>query len=202
MKTFAAVIVSALFLGVFSVAQDPSAATDQDSNQSVAAAARANRQAKNAPGNKIDPAKEADIRRLLEVMGSQAAATQLMTDMEKNIKPLLTSSLPPGEYRDKLVQLFFEKFQSKLDPEVMADLAIPVYEKYLSDADVKGMIDFYSTPLGKKVVQVLPQLMSECGEKGRKWGEGIGRESMMEVLSEHPELQKAMQEAKNGALPK
>jgi hypothetical protein len=197
MKAFGAVLVSVILLGVFCSAQDASSpATDSNSDQSVAAAARANKQPK------IDPQKEADIRRLLDVMGSRVAATQLMGDMEKNIKPLLTSSLPPGEYRDRLVQLFFEKFQSKLDPEMIVDLAIPVYDKYLSDADVRGMIEFYSTPLGKKMVQLLPQVMSECGERGRKWGEGIGRESMIEVLQEHPDLQQAMQASTKSTLPR
>jgi uncharacterized protein len=196
MKAFGAALVSVLFLGVFCVAQAPSSsATDSNSEQSVAAAARANRQPK------IDPQKEADIRRLLDVMGSRAAATQMMGDMEKNIRPLLTSSLPPGDYRERLIDLFFKKFQTKLDPEVMVDLAIPVYDKYLSDADVKGMIEFYSTPLGKKVVQVIPQLMSESGERGRQWGERIGRESMIEVLQEHPELQQAIQASKKSTLP-
>jgi hypothetical protein len=196
MKAFGAALVSVLFLGVFCVAQAPSSsATDSNSEQSVAAAARANRQPK------IDPQKEVDIRRLLDVMGSRAAATQMMGDMEKNIRPLLTSSLPPGDYRERLIDLFFKKFQTKLDPEVMVDLAIPVYDKYLSDADVKGMIEFYSTPLGKKVVQVIPQLMSESGERGRQWGERIGRESMIEVLQEHPELQQAIQASKKSTLP-
>ena len=196
MKALGAALVSVLFLGVFCVAQAPSSsATDSNSEQSVAAAARANRQPK------IDPQKEVDIRRLLDVMGSRAAATQMMGDMEKNIRPLLTSSLPPGDYRERLIDLFFKKFQTKLDPEVMVDLAIPVYDKYLSDADVKGMIEFYSTPLGKKVVQVIPQLMSESGERGRQWGERIGRESMIEVLQEHPELQQAIQASKKSTLP-
>jgi hypothetical protein len=33
------------------------------------------------------------------------------------------------------------------------------------------------------------------GSRARKWGEQIGRDSMMEVLAEHPEFKKAMQEA-------
>jgi hypothetical protein len=197
MKIFSAALVSVLFLGVFCSAQDNSRSlADSNSEGSVAAAARANRQPK------IDPQKEADIRRLLSVLGSQVAATQMMGDMEKSIKPLLTSSLPPGEYRDRLVQLFFEKFESKLDINVMVDLSIPVYDKYLSDADIRGMIDFYSTPLGKRMVQVLPQLMRECAERGRTWGEGVGRESMIEVLQEHPEIQQAMQATKKDTLPK
>ena len=197
MKIFSAALASILLLGTFCSAQDSSSpGSESNSDQSVAAAARANKQPK------IDPQKEADIRHLFDVMGSRVAATQLMGDMEKNIKPLLTSSLPPGEYRDRLVQLFFEKFQSKLDMNVMLDLAIPVYDKYLSDSDIRGMIDFYSTPLGQRIIKVLPQIMSESGEKGRTWGQGIGRESMIEVLQEHPELQQAMQATKKDTLPK
>ena len=196
MKAFGAALVSVLFLGVLCIAQEASSpATDSNSEQSVAAAARANRQPK------IDPQKEADIRRLLEVMGTQAAMTQVMADMEKNIKPLLTSSFPAGEYRDRLIQLFFEKFHSKVDPQEMLGLAIPVYDKYLSDADIKGLIEFYSGPLGQKMVRILPQLMSESGERGRQWGERIGRESMIEVLQEHPDLQQAMQASKKSTLP-
>lgn len=196
MKAFVAALVSVLFLGVLCVAQEASSpAADSNSEQSVAAAARANRQPK------IDPQKEADIRRLLEVMGTQAAMTQVMADMEKNIKPLLTSSFPAGEYRDRLIQLFFEKFHSKVDPQEMLGLAIPVYDKYLSDADIKGLIEFYSGPLGQKMVRILPQLMSESGERGRQWGERIGRESMIEVLQEHPDLQQAMQASKKSTLP-
>ena len=150
---------------------------------------------------KLDPTKEADIRRLLDAVGTRAAMIEMMAGMEKSIKPLLTNALPPGDYRDRVVELFFEKFHSKADLQQMINLAVPVYDKYLSDEEIKGLTEFYSTPLGQKAVKILPKLMSECGEAGRKWGEEIGRESMAEVLSEHPELQKAMEEAKKASQP-
>src|SRR5437870_8966443 len=46
---------------------------------------------------KTDPAKEDDIRRLLELTGAKALVTQTLDGMEKGIKPLLANSLPPGE---------------------------------------------------------------------------------------------------------
>ena len=197
MKAFSAALVIVFLLGVFCSAQDASSpATGSDSDQSVAAAARANKQ------SKIDPQKEADIRRLLQLMGAERAMTQAMANMETNIRPLLTSSFPAGEYRDRLIQLFFDKFHSKIDPQELIGLAMPVYDKYLSDADVKGLIDFYSTPLGEKVINVLPDIVAESGERGRQWGEKIGRESMIEVLQEHPEMKEALQARKKDTLPK
>jgi hypothetical protein len=197
MKLFGAALVSVFLLGVFCSAQDASSpGTGSDSDQSVAAAARANKQ------SKIDPQKEADIRRLLQLMGAERAMTQSMATMETNIRPLLTSSFPAGEYRDRLIQLFFEKFHSKIDSQELIGLAMPVYDKYLSDADIKGLIEFYSTPLGQKVIDVLPNIVAESGEKGRQWGEKIGRESMIEVLQEHPELKEALQARRKDTLPK
>jgi len=148
---------------------------------------------------KIDPGKEADIRRLLDLTGAGALATQTMDGMEKNIRPLMTGAFPPGEYREKLIDLFFAKFHSKRDPQQLLELAIPLYDKYYSAEDIKALIQFYATPVGQKALTVLPKLMHELQEEGRKWGEGLGRESMLEVFSEHPELEKALEDAKKNA---
>jgi hypothetical protein len=184
MKVRVAIIVCFFAMGALCAAQNQ---TDQ--NQSVAAAARANKQPK------IDPAKEAAIRQLFEVGGTKALVMQVMTDMEKGIRPALANSFPPGEYRDKLIDLFFEKFQSKTDPETLLSLSIPVYDKYFTTEEIKGLTAFYTTPLGHKTIEALPKVMGECQEAGRKWGEQTGRDSMLQVLAEHPELKTAMEAA-------
>ena len=84
----------------------------------------------------------------------------------------------------------------------MLDLAVPIYDKNFSDQEIKSLIEFYQTPLGQKTIATLPKLSAELREEGRKLGESIGRDSMMEVLSEHPELADAMNAAqKNSATP-
>ena len=163
-------------------------------NQSVAAAAKASR-----GQTQVQQDKQADISRLLEITGSGPIATQSMDQMEKTIRPMVTDALPPGEYRAKVVDLFFEKFRSKRDPANLMNLVIPIYDKYYSDEDIRGLIQLYQTPLGKKMLSTLPNVMAESQAAGTKWGEQIGRESMIEVLTEHPQLQKAMEEAKNNA---
>ena len=151
--------------------------------------------ATSAAQSKIDPAKEADIRRLLELTGAKQLVVQTMQEMTNSIKPLLTSSLPPGEYREKLVELFFQKFQAKTNTQELLDMAVPVYDKYFSDEEVKGLIKFYETPLGQKSISALPQLMTELRNAGQKWGENLGRVCMQEVLAEHADLQEALQVA-------
>jgi hypothetical protein len=167
-----------------------------------AEAARQNNEAKpSAEQPKIDPVKEADIRKLMELSGSKALATQTMDGMEKSIKPLMANSLPPGEYRDTLIDLFFAKFHARRNTQQLLDLAVPIYDKYFSDQEIKGLIEFYGTPLGQKALGVLPKLMGELQAAGRVWGDGIGRQCMIEVLAENPELAKGLSAAQTNARP-
>jgi hypothetical protein len=208
MKVWKSAFASMFLLAGMCAAQDSTVAADQ--NPDVAAAARANRakqaQADPQPASdavsSIDPAKEADIRQLLALSGAAGLATQAMDTMEKTMRPLLTQSLPEGAYRDRLVDLFFEKFHAKRDPNHLMDLLMPIYAKYYTDEDLKGLIALYQTPLGKKMLTVLPKIMAESQAAGGQWGQQLGRDCMIEVLEEHPELRKAMEEAKNrGAQP-
>lgn len=147
------------------------------------------------PGGKINPAKAADIQRLLELTGMRSIMAQTVGSIEDNLKPAIVDSLPPGDYREKLSDLFFERFNSKVNVERLIDMAAAAYDKYLSDDDIKGLIQFYQTPLGQKTVIVLPKLTAELQADGMKLGQDVGQESMSEVLAEHPDLAKALRDA-------
>ena len=144
---------------------------------------------------KIDPAKEAAIRKLLEAQGMAASFKQVIGNMSENMKPLLNNSLPPGEYREKLIDLFFKKFQSKFKVEEILAFTIPSYDKHFTIEEIKELTEFYGTPLGRKLVSVLPDVMKESQAQAMQMGQRIGQQSMMEVLEEHPELKKAMEDA-------
>lgn len=170
----------------------------QTGAQSAGSSEQANQLQNSSAGNthaKIDPAKEAEIRKLMEVSGVQALTSQMMDRMTQSMKPLMANALPPGEYREKLIDLFFIKFRAKADTKLLADMAIPVYDKYFSLEELKGLIQFYQTPLGQKTISVLPRITAEMAEAGQQWGQQLGRECMQEVLSEHPDLASALEEA-------
>ena len=120
-----------------------------------------------------------------------------MDSMANTIRPLMTNSLPPGEYRERLVDLFFAKFQSLADAAQLLDSSVvPIYDKHFSDDEIRGLIKFYETPLGQKAVSALPQVSNELREAGKTWGEQVGRQAMLEVLAEHPDLAEALKAAK------
>ncbi|MGH9733289.1 MAG: DUF2059 domain-containing protein [Candidatus Acidiferrales bacterium] len=182
MKLFAAIMLAVL-IGVPAQAaqnQTPSAVTPPTHGTAAPA---------------VDPAKEADIRRLLDLEGTTTLVDQMMDRTVQSLKPVMTNSLPAGDYRAQLIDLFFEKFRSKFDSKQLLDLTVARYNENFSDDEIKGLIDFYQTPLGRKVTTVLPSMMAELQGDGQKMGQEIGRESMMEVLQEHPELAQPLHEA-------
>ena len=186
MKTFVA-IGAFLLLGLASaIAQAPSAAKQGAVSTT-------------ASPSKIDPAKEANIRRLLDLVGTKALMQNMMESSITNIRPALTGVMPPGDYREKLIDLFFAKFKAKADLTQLIDMSVVAYDKHFSDDEIKGLIKFYETPLGQKSVSELPQLVAELGEAGRAWGEKLGRECMRQVLAEHPDLQAALEAAGKAA---
>ena len=149
----------------------------------------------------IDPSKEADIRRMMSLTHFDLLIRQTMNGMEGNIKTSMTNALPPGDYRDKLVDLFIKKFHSNLRTSELADRAIPVYDKHYSSAEIKELIRFYETPVGQKLLKELPAVSAELQQAGSAWGEDVGKQTMMEVLAEHPDLAKALEAAAKQSKP-
>src|SRR6266853_4431341 len=104
MKAFPIAFASCLLLATLCSGQETQ---EPNSNQNVVASAKASRAQIQA-----QQAKQADIRRLLELTGAAGMAAQSMDGLEKSIRSLMSDSLPPGDYRDQLVDLFFQKFHS------------------------------------------------------------------------------------------
>lgn len=144
---------------------------------------------------KIDAQKEAAIRKLFEIQGTRKTMDQVISGMSANMKPTLSKMLPTGEYQEKLIGLFFEKFQAKLKVDDLLDMTIPIYDKYFSKEDIDGLTRFYQTPLGTKMISVMPQVLIESQSAAMSMGEQLGRQAMQEVLAEHPDLAKALEEA-------
>jgi hypothetical protein len=194
LKIAACVLTSVLSASAHSASAERKAVQPAQQNSATAAP-------KASSPAKVDPAKEVDIRRLLELNGAKTSLVQSFNEMSKDMKPVLTNALPAGDYREKLIDLFLAKFTAKENMQQFLDLAVPVYDRNFSRDEIRSLIEFYQTPLGQKTISVLPKLTVELQEEGRKWGETLGRQSMMDVLSEHPELADALNAAQKASPP-
>ena len=117
------------------------------------------------------PGKEARIRELLVLTGTGALGTQVMTRMLDSFR----KSLPdvPAE--------FWDDFQGQVHPEELEAMIVPIYEKHFDESEIDGMLAFYRTALGKKVIRELPGIMNESFSAGQEWGQSIARKAIEQL---------------------
>ncbi len=136
----------------------------------------------------IDPAKEADIRRLFEVMNAKQMQDQLVGAMLNEMQRQIMANQAQDERSQEFVNLIMTRLRKKFREADFLSPLVPLYDKYYSDDDIKELIAFYETPLGQKYLKVAPQINTEGMTVGMKLGQRLGEESAREVMQEHPEF--------------
>lgn len=143
------------------------------------------------PPARTDSAKEADIRRLLDLTGTGKMAVQVSQQMSQALRPALEQVLPPGQDRSKkIVDTFMQRFQAQLKPQAFIELSVPIYDKHFSADEIRGLIQFYESPLGKKMIGESPAIMEESGAAGRAWAAQMVSKIFAEMEPEYPELKR------------
>ena len=128
--------------------------------------------ARKAPA--LDPELRADIEKLMLVTGAANLAMQLaaqVTDAFLNsVQKTAQDPIPP-----RMIEIVREvlntEFATGFNGPEIRDQMIALYAKYFTREEVKGLIAFYESDLGRKAVASLPSLMREGGEIGQRWAQ-------------------------------
>jgi hypothetical protein len=132
--------------------------------------------------------KEADIRSLVEMTGGKQLTAQLLQASLDQMRASLAQSLPPGEKSKKFSDAFIQKFQERFSLDVLMERLVPIYGKYLTAEDVKGLLKFYGSPLGQRMLQVQPQIAKEMQTIGFEMAKSVSTEVLNELKAEYPEF--------------
>lgn len=126
---------------------------------------------------KIDPEFEKDIRALLEVDGTCETSQQITRAMLEQMKRFMPPA-PEG---------FWDDFLKGVDYGEFVDLLVPIYARHMSHEDVKGLIAFYQTPLGRRIVKSEAAITPEAMLAGMTWGQQLGRKAMAKLMARQGE---------------
>ena len=116
--------------------------------------------AQNSPAKE----KEQTIRHLLALTKAGDLGTQILEQSLAQLKPVLSPLAP--DVRDKIVGIFEEEMRKDFSSEKMVEMAIPIYDKYFSLDELKQLITVYESPIGQKLITVLPQITRESFDAG------------------------------------
>ncbi len=124
----------------------------------------------------IEPALQADILRLIEVTGSAKMGEQMglmivrqMTDQMRQLRPDVPQravEIVTDVVREKLINRFAA-------PDGLLPRMVPLYAKHFTRDEIRGLIAFYESDLGRKAVTEMPALFEQGARIGQDWAKGI-----------------------------
>ena len=136
----------------------------------------------------IDPAKEADIRKLIDLTGAKSLGEQLMSAGMEQFRASVLDSQPDNPRAKQFVDAFVARFQKHFDPKSLSETEIPIYDKYLTAEDLKGLLAYYSSPLGQRMQKVLPEIAQESQAAGFSLGQKAAQQTMEDLKADFPEF--------------
>lgn len=131
-----------------------------------------------APGAAADvaPEKRAEIEKLLDLTGALKLGQQMSAAMVAQMTNVLRASHPdiPQKALDVLPEEVNAVVAAHLD--TFKEMMVVIYADNYSLDDIKGLNQFYSTPLGQKVISTMPTVMQQSMAVGQRWGQSMGPE--------------------------
>ena len=149
----------------------------------------------------MDPAKEADIRKLMDLTGANSLGEQLMAAGMEQFRASVLDSQPDNPRAKQFVDAFVAGFQKHFDATALTQTEIPIYDKYLTAEDLKGLLEYYSSPLGKRMLKVLPEIAQESQAAGFSLGQQAAQQTMEDLKAEFPEFVNSSNEDEKGQRP-
>jgi hypothetical protein len=180
MKAVLALIL--IYIGTFLVAIQGGSLAEVQAAPQVSAAAQGGELAVGA----IDPAKEADIRALLELVGARDQVQDSMTHAAEQYRERLLETVPNNQEGQAFVNVVISSYEKKFDVDAVTDQLISVYDKHYTDDEIKGLLQFYGSPLGQKVAAESPKIGREIQESIRLSSGKAAKEALEGAKQENP----------------
>lgn len=120
--------------------------------------------------------KYTDIKRLIELTTTANISNQFASGTSQSIFEALKKARPDipdrtAEVINRDLQIFFKE-KINAAGGLIEKLA-PIYDKHFSHAEVKELIVFYQTAVGKKIISVFPKIVSESVSIEREWAQSL-----------------------------
>jgi hypothetical protein len=139
----------------------------------------------------MDPEKDADLRSLLQYVGAKEqlqsvaseSAAQYREKLSANVKNVADDSK-----RQELITVASGSFQKNFDQQRALQQIAAVYDKHFTDEEIKGLLDFYSSPLGQKFATESPKINKEIQAVQASATSSATRESLLTLKSQDADV--------------
>jgi hypothetical protein len=174
------IYVGTFFLAIQGASQNPVSAAPQNT--------AAQDQASTAQSKPIDPAKDADIRSLMELVGAHDQVQDAVSNFGEQYREKLLATVPNNDKGQAFVTSFIESYQKKFDVDQLTEQLVVIYDKHYTDDEIKTLLQFYGSPVGQKVAAETPKINREIQAASRTTGSKAAKEALQALRAQNPEI--------------
>jgi len=173
MKAVLALIV--IYVGTFLVAIQGASNSPVEASEQSPAAAQA-----------IDPVKEKEIRSLLELVGARDTIQDSATAATEQYRQRMIETSANSDKAQTFANAYQAQFQKKFDADAVSNQLVGIYDKHFSEDEIKGLLEFYGSPLGQKVASEMPKISREVQLTVRQASSQAARQAWQDVRADRP----------------
>jgi hypothetical protein len=137
-------------------------------------------------GHSIDPAKEADIRSLMELVGARDAMQDFAAHGADQMRENLLDSVPASDRGQQFVNAFVEAYKAKFNPDDATAQLVAIYDQHFTQDEIKGLLQFYGSPLGQKFAAEMPKINTEMQAANRAFSTRIAKDVLQDLRKQYP----------------
>jgi TonB family protein len=141
-----------------------------------------------APLTVIDPQFKADALHMMDLMHYKDIVRQSIEKVSADQRKSLFKVFPDTPDRDKIIDRFYEKLTDLVESMEFEGGVVRIYAKYLTDDDIKALIQFYATPAGQHYNDASQHLIPDISDFGREIGARHAAGILRQLCVEYPEL--------------
>jgi uncharacterized protein len=114
------------------------------------------------------PPSDAQVRQLFNTMHMNQMFSPQMAEMMNQAVPCVPLS-------------YWQGFLDARNADEVMKLMLPVYKRHFTAEEFDGLLKFYGSPTGQKMLAEMPMTMAESMQIGKQWGQQRGQQMVQEL---------------------
>ncbi|WP_232821047.1 DUF2059 domain-containing protein [Dyella sp. C11] len=117
------------------------------------------------------PATEDQVRQLMEVVGVGKMLLQMNTQAVTTLQQSMPCVKPE----------FWQNYMDDNQTQLFIGRLVPVWQHHFTSDEMDGLLKFYRSPLGQKVINEMPTTMAEANQAGQQWSHDRSEQMVNEL---------------------
>jgi hypothetical protein len=143
------------------------------------------------PAEKLDPAKDAAIRRLMEVTETSKLGENMNAAVVRQVHEFISQALPQDQV-PKFMDTFSQKYTASAPTGPVTDAMVPIYARSFTMEEIQQLTKFYESPVGQHYVKSMPTVIGESQAAGARIDQPLAVAALRSMQTDYPQIKQML----------